>query len=164
MAPANHRQVRAAYWSLALWLASMAMPALVIAGDMLWGFRAARLAVMGMGLVGQTPGSESFINGVSCVLGTTANAAFLIGYVALWGVRLLGAKPDRFRLPLWLAVLAAAAGATSVGVLLLAELHMVLPGFFAWEAAMIMLGWGAWRASRDGEDRDRGFEVVGPRA
>ena len=119
----------AAYWL------SYAMPAIMLAGDHMFGFTAARLSLTGLRLMGRLEAGQ----GPACLLGVLANSSMILGYAAFCWRRWSG-KIGPYRVASWLAALGAIfAFGSAVFLATGAEAFMPNIGYFVWLASMVVM-------------------------
>ena len=127
--------------SFVLYLLSYALPAVVIAGDLAFGFMAAILSFVGLGAGrlerGQAP---------ACLLGALANLLMVGGYISFNLRRFFHKIRTAHLLSCWVAGLAAVCAAGS-GLFLATGSESFVPriGYFVWLLSMIFMSVGCWK-------------------
>jgi hypothetical protein len=136
--PGTARLIHAAF---AIYLLSYFLPAVVIAGDLTFGFPAALLSFIGLVTRdlerGQAP---------ACLLGALANVLMVGGYVC-YNLRRFSQKlRPSYLVAARLAGLAAVCALGSAVFLAIgSETFVPLIGYFAWLASMIIMSFACWK-------------------
>ena len=146
--PGTAKLIHAAF---VMYTLSYFLPAVVIAGDLTFGFMAALLSFVGMFERGLERGQAP-----ACLLGALANVLMVGGYVCYslrWFSQMLSSP---YLVASSLAGLAAVC-ALGAAVFLAtgSETFAPLIGYFAWLASMIIMSFACWKLGEVSENTDR---------